>query len=66
MAKYSAPPGYRVDAGVALIKFDYNGEYETSDDAHIAVLDALCPTWITRLDSESETKPARKRTAITT
>lgn len=55
MAKYKASPQYTVGA----ITFNAFGLYETDDAKEIAVLDALAPTWVSRID---ETKAAAKET----
>lgn len=58
MAKYKAYPFYDINAGEVRVQFDFYGDYETEDDAEIAVIDALCPTWVTRVDGvvQSEEK----------
>lgn len=50
MAKYKASPSYAVDVGKSTVKFDYYGNYETSDGEEIGVLDGLAPLWITKVD----------------
>jgi len=62
MATYKAHPFYLVESGDVRINFDHCGDYETVDAAEIALIDALCPTWITRIDSPEE-KPAPKAPA---
>lgn len=54
MAKYHASPRYMVGA----ITFDMTGNYETDKAEEIAQLDALVPTWITRLDEAKPEEPA--------
>ncbi|EMT54719.1 hypothetical protein I532_03905 [Brevibacillus borstelensis AK1] len=71
MAQYKAHPAYAVNVGGRTIHFDYFGQYRTDDPKEIAVLDALCPTWIKRVDEpepkteepEAPAKPARKSSA---
>lgn len=51
MAKYKAQPQYAVTYGnpgdKKRIQFNMAGEYETEDKTEIAVLDDLCPKYIT-------------------
>lgn len=68
MATYKASPSYVVSSGDIAVRFDVFGSYETEDAAEIAVLDALCPTWIKRVEDEdkpeeSADKPAAKTPA---
>lgn len=66
MAQYKAHPLYAVNIGGRTLHFDYFGQYSTDDPKEIAVLDALCPTWIKRVDeieqkTEESEAPASKR-----
>lgn len=74
MAKYEAAPFYEIESGNVRVKFDFFGVYVTENQDEIAVLDALCPTWIKRVDEpakpepkteepEAPAKPARKSSA---
>lgn len=54
MAQYKAHPHYAIKVGDQTITFDYFGAYETDNQDEIAALDALCPTWLKRVD---EPKP---------
>lgn len=53
MAKYKASPQYTV----GTITFNAFGLYETDIAKEITALDALAPTWVTRIDERPD-KPA--------
>lgn len=63
MPKYAATPHYNVEARGhnVNVKFDGAGKYETDDKAEIAVLDALVPVYVTKLDAEKA--PAKAKSA---
>ncbi|MCS1350317.1 hypothetical protein [Mechercharimyces sp. CAU 1602] len=64
MAKYKAHPNYTVLGKNGRIQFDYHGDYVTEDKEEIAALDALCPTWMKRIDvskvESKQTEPFEK------
>lgn len=61
MATYKASPFYNVKINDKAVSFDFSGTYATEDEAEIAALNALCPTWIKRVDEAKTEEPAPKR-----
>ncbi|MBE3649195.1 hypothetical protein [Paenibacillus polymyxa] len=57
MAEYHASPRYSLDG----IEFDVSGVYVTEDAGEIARLDALVPTWISRIDVKEPEEPKKPR-----
>jgi hypothetical protein len=62
MAKYEAAPFYEIESGNVRVKFDFFGAYVTDNQDEIAVLDALCPTWIKRVDEPAKAKGPEPKT----
>ncbi|WP_149093417.1 hypothetical protein [Paenibacillus terrae] len=62
MVEYHASPRYSLDG----IEFDVRGVYVTEDVGEIARLDALVPTWISRIDLKEPEEPKKPRTRKTT
>lgn len=58
MAKYKGRPYYsvRIDDKKS-VKFDNNGDYETSNTKEIEVLDSLVPRYFNRVDEPKKQKP---------
>lgn len=59
MAKYKALPNYELIRPGVHVKFDLDGNYETSDEKEIKLLDASAP-FIERKDKSEKEKPAEK------
>lgn len=57
MAQYKAQPFYAVEVGDRTITFDFFGAYETDKQDEVAVLDALCPVWVKRVDEPVTPEP---------
>lgn len=61
MATYKSSPFYAVRTdGEIAITFDYFGSYETDNAEEIAVLDALVPTYIKRVDEPKQPDAPKK------
>lgn len=66
MAVYKASPFYSVGSDQKIV-FDHAGVYKTDVESEIKQLNALCPRWISRIESDEgkekpeEPKPAPKK-----
>ncbi len=58
MAKYKGHPYYSVHIDdKKSVRFDHNGNYETSNAKETAALDALVPRYFARVDEPKQPKP---------
>ncbi|MGY5350327.1 hypothetical protein [Bacillus subtilis] len=66
MAVYKASPFYSVGSDQKIV-FDHAGMYKTNVESEIKQLNALCPRWISCIESDEEKenpgepKPAPKK-----
>lgn len=63
MAKYESAPNYTVKYGEEkrkIIDFNPYGKYETNDKAEIAVLNGLCPKYVTCVEAEKPAQPKQQ------